>query len=204
MAEHDWNEQYASGEPLPWDTGVPERLLVDAWKSGRLPGKRVLDVGCGTGTNSLWLAQQGCDVLGVDISAAAVEKARQRAGKACRFAVVDFLKDDVPGGPFDLVFDRGCFHVFDAAADRSAFAARVARVLAPRGRWLSLIGSTEGAPRDFGPPRRTLRDIASAIEPSLRVIELREGSFSLDGDGDPVAWFCLSEQREQPAQPSSD
>ena len=42
--------------------------------------------------------------------------------------------------------------------------ASVARVLAPGGLWLSLSGSTEGAPRDTGPPRRSARDIANAVE----------------------------------------
>lgn len=73
----------------------------------------------------------------------------------CRFAVWDILVAPPPGGPFHFVFDRGCFHVFDEAGEREQFAAQVAAVLAPGGLWLSLIGSTEGPPREVGPPRGT-------------------------------------------------
>lgn len=141
-------------------------------------------------------------MLGVDISAAAVERARQRAGDVCRFSVVDFLRDELQGS-FDFVFDRGCFHVFDDDGDRAKFAARVARVLATGGRWLSLIGSTEGAPRPMGPPRRSVRDVVAAIEPALRIVELREVSFAPGGSGNPLAWLCVSARREMPAQPST-
>src|SRR6185503_16850640 len=94
----------------------------------------------------------------------------------CRFEVADFLASP-PAGPFAFVFDRGCFHCFDTADERARFAANVARALAPGGVWLSLIGSTEGPPRDFGPPRRSVRDIAAAIEPHLEILSLRSAEF---------------------------
>ena len=65
----------------------------------------------------------------------------------CRFSTWDFLAAAPPGGPFQFVFDRGCFHVFDEPGERQRFTAQVAAALAPDGLWLSLIGSTEGPPR---------------------------------------------------------
>jgi len=149
MPDHDWNEHYASGQ-MPWDSNEPDPALVATVEAGTIPAGRALEVGCGTGTNALWLAAHGFDVLGVDVSALAIDRARAKMGDgaiACRFEVLDFLKHQ-PEGPFDFVFDRGCFHVFDAPEVRARFAALVAGVLAPGGLWLSLIGSTEGAPRD--------------------------------------------------------
>src|SRR5690606_30933239 len=108
---------------------------------GLAPG-RALDVGCGTGTHSLWLASLGWDVLGVDVAPRAIELATAKAAKAeqlagrCEFRVLDFLAEAPPGGPFDFVFDRGCMHVFDAHDDRARFATRVAECLAPDGQWL--------------------------------------------------------------------
>lgn len=204
MAHPDWNDRYGSGEPLPWDTGTPDPLLEEMVKSGALPrGGRAIDIGCGTGTNAIWLAQQGFEVIGVDVAPLAIEQARKKAGgvQRVRFAVHDILKGAPEGGPFQLVFDRGCFHVFDEAADRARFAARVASILAPEGRWLSLIGSTEGAPRDGGPPRRSARDIANAIEPELEILTLRSTQFEMDPP--PKAWICLTSRRETPAQPST-
>ena len=149
MPDHDWNAHYASGF-TPWDSDEPDPALVETVEAGTIAAGPALEVGCGTGTNALWLATRGFDVLGVDVSPLAIGRARTKlrdAQSACRFEVRDFLNDP-PKGVFDFVFDRGCFHVFDASEERERFAALVAGVLAPGGRWLSLIGSTEGAPRD--------------------------------------------------------
>jgi SAM-dependent methyltransferase len=197
MPHRDWNSSYAAGE-LPWDTGVPDENLIEMAK--HISAGRALDIGCGTGTNAIWLAQNGFDVLGVDVAPLAIDKARAKAGATprVRFEVRDFLVAP-PAGGFDFVFDRGCFHVFDEQAERARFAAGVAALLAPGGRWLSLIGSTEGAPRDTGPPRRSARDVTAALEPALEIVELRGANF----EGDLRAWICLSRRREMPAQPST-
>jgi methyl halide transferase len=204
MPDHDWNEHYASGQ-MPWDSDEPDPALVATVEAGTIPAGRALEVGCGTGTNALWLAAHGFNALGVDVSPLAIDRARAKMGDAaiaCRFEVLDFLKDR-PEGPFDFVFDRGCFHVFDAPEVRARFAALVAAVLTPGGLWLSLIGSTEGAPRDTGPPRRSARDIASAVEPALEIVQLRSIHFDPHLDMPPAAWLCLSRVRAVPAQPST-
>ena len=201
MTKRDWDSSYASGE-LPWDTGEPDENLVNAVHKGAVTPGRALEVGCGTGTNAHWLAGEGFDVLGVDLSPLAVEKARQK-GAGARFEVGDFLKGPPPG-PFSFVFDRGCFHVFDEAAERARFAERVAALLGPGGVWLSLIGSTEGPPRDSGPPRRSAREVTAAIEPVLEVVELRAVRFGVVSDtAAHHAWQCLSRRRDVPAQPST-
>jgi SAM-dependent methyltransferase len=201
MPHPPWNECYASGD-LPWDTGEPDQLLVELVESGRVAPGRALEVGSGTGTNAIWLAERGFDVLGVDISPIAVENARSKlAGSKlhCRFATLDFMADTPTGAPFNFAFDRGCFHIFDEAEERSRFAARVAAALAPSGLWLSLSGSTEGPPRDMGPPRRTAREVIGAIEPELEIMELRSAEFHPQAK----AWLCLSRRRTAPAQPST-
>ena len=204
MPDHDWNAHYASGQ-IPWDSDEPDPALVAMVEAGTIPAGRTLDVGCGTGTNALWLAAHGFDTLGIDLSPLAIDRARARMGDggiACRFEARDFLEAP-PQGLFDFVFDRGCFHVFDAPEVRARFAALVAGVLAPGGKWLSLIGSTEGAPRDTGPPRRSARDIAGAVEPVLEIVQLRSIHFDLHLDVPPAAWLCLSRVRAVPAQPST-
>ncbi|MGH8228611.1 MAG: class I SAM-dependent methyltransferase [Steroidobacteraceae bacterium] len=207
MPHPDWNQRYEAGE-TPWDTGEPDESLVELVRDGDGSAERgrALDVGCGTGTHALWLAAQGFAVLGIDVSTVAIERARAKKGAAapaCRFTVADFLRDGVSGGPFDLIFDRGCFHLFDEPEDRARFAERAASLLGPDGRWLSLIGSTEGPDRDSGPPRRSARDVIGAIEPALELVELR--SIQLRGaQGELVAaWRCLVRRRAAPAQPST-
>jgi SAM-dependent methyltransferase len=203
MAHPDWNDSYA-GETPPWDVGEPDPHLMKAVKEGLIQPGKALEVGCGTGTNAIWMAQQGFEVLGVDIAPRAIEKARAKAKglKNLRFEVVDFLGGGEVGSGYAFAYDRGCFHVFDEAAERTRFAQRLSSVLAPRGQWLSLIGSTEGAPREFGPPRRTLRDVTQAVEPFLEFVRVTSVEFDAMGTAFK-AWLCLMRQREVPASPSS-
>ena len=175
MPHPSWNESYASGQ-LPWDTGQPEPLLVEFVNSGAVTPGPALEIGAGTGTNAIWMAERGFDVLGVDVSPLAIERANAKMGGRalrCRFAAWDFLVAPAPDGPFQFVFDRGCFHVFDEPDERQRFATQVAAALAPDGLWLSMIGSTEGPPREIGPPRRSAREITLAIEPAMEIFELR-------------------------------
>lgn len=202
MPHPSWNDRYSSGEPLPWDTGTPDPMLMEMIESRAIEPGRTLEVGCGAGTNAIYLAHHGFDVLGVDVSRLAVENARAKAHVRCRFETIDFLNEVAPGGPFQFVFDRGCFHTFDEDHERTRFAQNVATVLVNGGIWLSLIGSTEGAPRDVGPPRRSARDVINAIEPSLEILQFRSGEFGVCGD-ELKAWLCLSRKRTMPPQPSS-
>lgn len=101
------------GHPL--NTDAVDANLV-AWSvTGLLPpggGLRALDVGCGLGRNARWLARQGWEVTAVDISARALEEARSRGAgqeQPVTFLEHDFLRDQLDG-PFDLVYDSGCFH----------------------------------------------------------------------------------------------
>ena len=202
MSHPSWNESYASGQ-LPWDTGFPEPLLVEFVTSGAVTPGPALEIGAGTGTNAIWMAEHGFDVLGVDVSPLAVERAHAKMdGRTprCRFAISDFIDAPPLDGPFQFVFDRGCFHVFDEPEERQRFAAHVSTALAPGGLWLSLIGSTEGAPRDVGPPRRSAAEVILAIEPALEIVELRSAEFR---GINAKAWFCLSRHRTTPALPTT-
>ena len=202
MPHPSWNDNYASGEPPPWDTGTPDPMLVEMIESRAIAPCRTLEVGCGTGTNAIYLAQHGFEVVGVDISPLAVEKARAKANSRCRFETLDFLTETAPGGPFPFVFDRGVFHVFDEDDERARFAENVAAALVADGVWLSLIGSTEGPPREQGPPRRSAREIMNAIEPSLEILRFHSREFGVCGE-QLKAWLCLARKRTTPPQPSS-
>ena len=200
MPHPPWNDSYASGF-LPWDTGQAEPELVEAVRSGRVQPQRALEVGCGTGTNAIWLAEHGFEVVAVDVAPLAIERARLKdTARRCRFEVLDFLAQAPVGGPYGLVFDRGVFHVFDEASERRRFATHVASVLRPGGQWLSLIGSTEGPAREGGPPRRSAREVLEAIEPELEILELASTRFT---GHEAMAWRCWSRRRATPAQPST-
>ncbi|HEY7718486.1 MAG TPA: class I SAM-dependent methyltransferase [Pedococcus sp.] len=121
------------GHPLTSD--LPDAGLV-AWRAeGLLPaggGRRALDLGCGLGRNARWLAAQGYAVTGVDIAPRAVERARSLAGDGVTFHVRDAVREPVPGGPFDLVYDSGCFHHL-APHRRITYLTMLAENLSPAG-----------------------------------------------------------------------
>jgi SAM-dependent methyltransferase len=100
----------------PWDSGVPPPELKELVEGpqARTPGK-ALDLGCGTGTNAIYMTQHGWDVTAIDFVPRAIETARAKAHAAKvdpRFIVGDVTKLDElkVGDGFSLVFDLGCFH----------------------------------------------------------------------------------------------
>jgi len=126
-----WNVMYWFGN-TPWDTGVTPPELRAVVESGQVQLGRALDLGCGTGTNVLYLARHGFDVVGVDISSRAIAVAQRKikqAGLAQRAHVYsgDVTRlDALPiTGLFNLALDLGCLHGVDLAA-RPRYAAGLA------------------------------------------------------------------------------
>ncbi len=101
QAAQEWDERYAELSESKW-SGSPNGSLVEEIQ-GLSPG-RVLEVGCGEGADSIWLAQKGWTVTAVDISTVVIERAKLRA--ADNGASVDFQQRDISIEPFDRdVFD---------------------------------------------------------------------------------------------------
>jgi cyclopropane fatty-acyl-phospholipid synthase-like methyltransferase len=123
--------QYRFSKP-PWDSGITPPEVVAQIESGTIKG-RALDLGCGTGTNSIYLAQHGLTVVGVDFSPKAIATARDKARRAnvqIDFHVADVTRLDFLSAPFDFVLDIGCFHAVDAQG-RARYAANLARLTRP-------------------------------------------------------------------------
>jgi SAM-dependent methyltransferase len=126
-----YNIMYRLGSPR-WDTGItPPEMVTFIEGEHALPAGRALDLGCGTGSNVLYLAQHGWEGVGVDFSSAAIEQARKKAGQVPR---ATFVQGDVSelahlgvDGPFDLVLDVLCLHGLPND-QRQAYAQGVARV----------------------------------------------------------------------------
>ncbi len=169
-----WFEGAYAGTP-PWDIGRPQGAIVRLAEAGEIRG-RVLDVGCGTGENALYLASLGLDVLGVDAAPTAIERARTRAaerGSRAEFLVWDALELSELGRTFDAVTDSGLFHTFDDE-DRPPFAASLHTVLEPGGRYFLLCWS-ERTPGILGPRRVTQAEIRATFVDGWTV-ESIEGS----------------------------
>jgi cyclopropane fatty-acyl-phospholipid synthase-like methyltransferase len=136
-----FKERYHSGD-IPWDTGItpPEIYAI----IGQLPPGTALDLGCGTGTNVITLAQNGWQAYGVDYVEKAISMARQKAeaaGVADRtaFQVGDARQVARFGFPLaDLAVDIGCGHVFQAGGF-PAYMRVVAAALKKGGTWMLYI-----------------------------------------------------------------
>ncbi len=193
------DERYQTGD-LPWDTGKPDEHLVRVVDEYNIRPCRALEIGCGTGTNAIWLARRGFEVTGVDIAPTAITSARQKAeaaGVEVAFVTGDILRMAIPGDPFSFVFDRGCFHSFDSHEERAALTDALAALLDHGGLWFSEIGSTDGEPREVGPPRLSASEVASAVEGRFEVLSLRASHFDEDSDHPPEAWLCVMRKRAQ-------
>ena len=128
-------------ENIPWNLPDPPRLLQDAVDTSKIKPCRVVDLGCGAGNYSVWLAQRGFDVTGFDISEQAIrhaEKLASHEGASCRFVVTDLLDEPMEYlESFDLAIDwEVLHHIFPD--DRNLFVENVARMLVPDGRYVSL------------------------------------------------------------------
>lgn len=202
MDRAEWDERYRTGD-LPWDTQRHDELLERVVTEHPVEPCAALELGAGTGTNAIWLAQQGFRVTALDIAPIAINMAVEKAsreGVSVEFLTADILADEIPGVPFGFVFDRGCFHSFDEPAERVACAEIVANCLTEDGLWFSLIGSTDGPDRETGPPRRSVRDIAEAVEPLFEILSLEATHFDSDQREPPRAWACLMRKRTRPAR----
>ena len=138
----------------PWDGHpLPQSLRALVEGDDALPVGAALDLGCGTGDSSIYLAKHGWTVTGVDYVAKAVDKARakaaaERVNATFTRADVTRLSSEGVGSDFDLIVDSGCLHGM-SPEDRDAYAHEVTTVAAPDARLLIVAfvpGSSFGVP----------------------------------------------------------
>jgi SAM-dependent methyltransferase len=175
-------------DQAPWDTGVTPPEVVELIESGALMPGRALDLGCGTGTNCIYLARHGWEAVGVDFSAIAIRQARRkarRAGLPIQFYRADVTDLSFLDDPFDLALDIGCLHSV-APEDRARYAAGVIRLVRPGGCYM-LYAFTPRPDRSVAPgvaPDEVRRLFGSAF-----AVERQEGGD--DPTGPQSAWYWL-------------
>ncbi len=181
---------YRSGEP-PWDIGRPQPAIVRLAEEGVIAGA-VLDVGCGTGENAIYLASFGLDVVGADAAPTAIERARAKStqrGIPVTFRVADALALDGLGRTFDVAIDCGLFHTF-SDPDRLRFERSLHASLRTAARYFLLCFS-EQEPGDMGPRRVTEREIRETFARGWTVEAIVEERFATRwGENGASAWLA--------------
>ncbi|NQU21513.1 MAG: class I SAM-dependent methyltransferase [Candidatus Nealsonbacteria bacterium] len=198
----DWDERYQQGH-IPWNSGHPSEELQRILAEREIARGRVLELGCGTGTNAVFLAEQGFDVTAMDLSSLAAEQARAKAAAAgvdVTFLAADLLElpdllTEQGVAPFPFVFDRGVYHTV-RRSDVSGFVETLSRVTDSGGIYLTLAGNAnEVRPGEEGPPRVSAKEICHELCPPMELIQLREIRFYgtiVDGKREcPLAWSAL-------------
>ena len=192
-----FTDRYKNGD-TPWELDGPDFNLVEMVTGRPIQACRALDVGCGTGSNAIWLVQQNFQVTACDVSDIAIDEAGRKAAAAgvqCDFHVCEFLSASGLESLFGFVFDRGCFHSFDSQEQRAQFAQQVAAHLEVNGLWLSLVGSADDPPRDTGPPRLTALEVVTAVEPYFLILGLTASRMGSKRANPARNWVALMQKR---------
>ncbi|MBN1811719.1 MAG: class I SAM-dependent methyltransferase [Anaerolineae bacterium] len=172
----------------PWDTQVTPPEVVELVEGGNIPAGRALDLGCGTGTNCIYLARHGWQAVGVDFSTLAIWRGRckaRRAGIDCTFYRADVTDLSFLEETFDFVLDIGCLHGVPVEGWQR-YAAQVSRLVRPEG--LYMLYAFVPRPDRLGPRGVSPAELRDLFERAF-VVERQEGGD--DPTGPSAAWYWM-------------
>ena len=184
---------YWRGKPR-WDTGVTPPEVAQAFASGTILPGPALDLGCGTGTNVVYMARQGRQVSGIDFVPAAIQRAEIRARQAGVAEQVHWYVADVtrlealPLPRLAFALDMGCFHGLSPAGQQR-YVQGLAALMLPGARYmLYALGPRRPGKRPLGV---TPEQVQAAFTPWFEVERVEPGEMA----GHPSAWYWMIRKR---------
>lgn len=193
-----WDRQYREGEPI-WDSDRPTSELLRVVREEHIPPVPTLDLGCGSGSNAVWLARQGFTVTGIDMSPAAIQRARQRAwqaGVAVRFRCGDLRNLSGLDGPFAFFVDCGCYGAMQLR-DAPGYLAALERVTRRGTSGLVLTGNDHEPEDKVGPPVLSAARLRADFGRLFGVVQLRAFRFDAhQGNGKRYLGWSLLLRRQ--------
>jgi 2-polyprenyl-3-methyl-5-hydroxy-6-metoxy-1,4-benzoquinol methylase len=180
-----WDDIYLqfSLKEIPWHNQEPDVEFKKCIENERIKPKRVLDVGCGAGTDAIYLASKGCQVTAVDISEEAIRMAKERAFEAIvkvDFIADDFMKMEFEGACFDFINDRGYFHHIEPP-ERENFAEKINQILKDVGYYYLRCWSDKEEESKRGPYRISQDEIRATFSQYFKIGEINDFRFSGKG-----------------------
>jgi len=181
----DWEEIYSkrSLAEIPWHSERPDQELIDLIENEKVKPYSVLDVGCGAGTDAIYLASKGCKVTAIDVSRGAVRTARERAGEAgveIDFIAGNFLDVAFDSESFDFINDRGFFHHINPG-DRKKVAIKINELLKSNGYYFLRCWSDKEEESERGPYRISKDEIRETFSRFFQVGEIKDFRFGGKG-----------------------
>jgi len=191
-----------SPKDLPWHRDEPDGFILEAVEARAKPG-RALDLGCGSGVFSVWLAKKGYDVTGLDYVPRAIEMSKERAAAAGM--QVNWVNTDLLSwtalGQFDVIVDSGCLHSL-IGGDVCRYREQLLRWLAPQGDYLlGHFGKRHWLDwRPIGPKRRTREKLVQLFAPELEVVRHEQSEMAIPLPIGPIVqghafWFRRKDEK---------
>ena len=183
-------------ESPPWEIQRPQTCVQNAFRGGDIEGP-VLDLGCGTGHNTVWMAEQGLVATGIDVSAVAIQRARALASQAqanVTFDVAD-ARSYVSKEKFQTIVDSAVFHIFDDE-DQSRYLHAAKNALVAGGRLVGF-GFSDEEPGDWGPRRLSKSQLELCFADGWDLVSLDKVAYEIVRDEPVKAWRWIATR--QPA-----
>jgi len=174
-----------------WDSGITPPEVVEAFEEGEIPPGTALDLGCGTGTNAIFMAQHGREVIGLDFAREAIVRAKRKARAAGVADRVDVRVADVTRlarlslPPIAFALDIGCFHGLPTEGQQR-YASDLAQLMTPGGRYMLYTHDPDEArSANFGISQE---DVRALFSEAFTITRQEHGEFR----GGGTTWFWMA------------
>jgi len=193
----DWEDLYSHTpiKKLHWYCEGADPGVFDAISRFCPPTGKILDIGTGPGTMAKEFAKLGYEVTATDISSSAISMAKKNAGEIGGH--ITFLVDDILNSAittrFDLIHDRGCFHVFPPE-ERPLYLDGVSSLILTGG-ILLLRTFSNIEPRDDGPYSFSIDEIREIFSQRFKILHWEESFFRSSLSKNPMALFTVLKKK---------
>ena len=190
----DWETLYKTQkvETMPWyNESLDSDLEKELAERKVITDGKFLDLGTGPATQAMWLAERGFNVIGSDLSEAAISRAKKiySNAKNVNFIVDDIINSTLKDNEFDYIFDRGCFHVL-LPSDRKKYIRKIKKILKVNG-MLFLKCFSDKEPRQEGPYKFSQGEIRDLFSESFQIDRMKETVYQGTLDPLPKALFVV-------------